>query len=355
MKLLKGYIKIGFLALAYSMAVATPGFSSVNLSGANLSPINPVNASDDKGRGRGGITEEKKKKIIEETIEGTVMRSGVVYPIHAPIPAIDLARQFLREGRPAVSGNELRELVNGLTAGDPKALENFRAHMQSYLMDPSKGPQLIGALNRAIDNPNAYKADPNFAKGVLREAFDKFLTLNGDARPNTDFSRVDLSGFMIAGTDLRATGLKANNLNQFSDRTGTNASGLDLKGVAWENKTVIDSIFSKSVLDNANFANKNLAGTSFADAYLKNANFSGAQNMGSSNFSGARAGGANFSGVSAPGANFNGADLSKANLSGANLQGADLRGANLSNMVTSALTNLMNALLGNNLLNCPTS
>jgi uncharacterized protein YjbI with pentapeptide repeats len=339
------------LVIAFNLTIITPSFASTTLTGANLAPINPVNAAN---RGKGGITEEKKQELVKETVDGTVMRSGVVYPLHAPVAAIDLARAFLREGRPAHSANEIRELVNGLATGDPRALENYRKHMSAYLMDPSKGPQLIGALNRAIDNPNAYKSDPTFAQGVLRESFEKFLTLNGNNRPKTDFSKVNLDGFTITGTDLRQTGLKGSNLNIFDDWTSTNASGLDLKDVDWQGKTVRNSIFMDAILEDANFANMNIGGSNFDRANLYRANFSGTTNSGNASFAGSKLQRANFGGVTAPNANFNGADLSNADFKGADMQGADFRNANISNLIRDLMTNFLNAQYGDNLTGCPT-
>jgi uncharacterized protein YjbI with pentapeptide repeats len=331
--------------LVMTGVLAMPSYlSAVTLTGADLSPVNLEN--------RSSIAEDKKQRLIKETVEGTVMRTGVVYPIHMPIPDEDIARQFLAEGRPAASAAEMRELMTGLATGDPRALANFREHMDTYLMDPTKGPQLVNALNRAIDNPNAYKADPTFAQGVLREAFDRFLSLNGDERPETDFSRVDLDGFIIAGADLRKTGLRGDKLDYFTDWTGTNASGLDISEVNWQNKTIIDSIFAGSTLTDADFRNMNIAGTSFANAKLNNAKFSGAENAGSANFSGARASGANFSGTNAVGGNFRGATLDDADLSDADFSGADLRDASIVEWLVNELTKFDNAMWGNNNTEC---
>lgn len=341
-------------------SLLSPAFLLTGLVFLSSSPSQAVSTSSSSSsgaitveRGSGAMSEDKKERLLKDTVNGTVMRSGVVYPIHAPIPAIDLARAFLREGRPAASTNEIRELMNGLTSGDPKALENFRRHMDTYLMDPSKGPQLIGALNKAIDNPNAYKADPTFAQGVLRESFENFLSLDGEDRPNTDFSRVNLDGFTVSGADLRQTGLKGNKLDYFTDWTGTNASGLDLKEVNWQGKTIAGSIFRESILEEANFAGMNIGGANFDKAFLFKAKFNGATNLGNASFKDAKAQQANFGGIAGLNGDFNGADLSNADFRGSSGLGTDFRNANLSEIL-GGLPNFINALYGNNILGCAT-
>jgi uncharacterized protein YjbI with pentapeptide repeats len=334
--------------LTFGALLVSMPFSALAVSSTVSSPASAISVIN----GKGGISPEKKKKLMEEVTDGTLMRGGVVYSKHAPVPDIELARQFLTEGRPAASAAEMQELIKGLTTGERASLDNFRKFMDNYLMDSNKGPQLVNALNKAIDNPNAYKADPTFAKGVLREAFDKFISLDGGSRPNTDFSRVDMDGMMIAGLDLRKTGLKANKLNYFQDWSGTNASGLDIRGVNWQDKTVTGSIFAGSIMENADFTGKNISGTSFANAQLKNAKFNGTTTSSNTNFSGANARGANFSGMEAPNGNFAGTDLRRANMNGANLSGADFRGADSRGMVTNGQTNLSGSKWGTNGATC---
>ncbi len=295
--------------------------------GANKTPNNP------------NLIKQKERKLDEVTA-GTIMRSGVVYPKHKPLPELDRIREFLRQNRPATSAAEVAELIKGLQSGDPDALANFEKYMATYLAKShgTRSAQIIDALNAIIDTPNMYKTDPHHAQRLLDKAFDKFITMDYNMKNDLDFSRTNLDGKFIAGLDLRKTGLGTEQLYTFSDWASTNVSGLDLSGVDFKEKNTTGTIFKHANLSNTdwsgkNMQNNNLTRANLSGANLSNTNLSGNStarraNFNGSNLSGANGAGGNFELANFREANMQNSDFSNSNLRGANLSGANVEGAN---------------------------
>lgn len=279
-----------------------------------------------------------KENKLKEVISGTIMRTGVVYPKHQPLPELDRIREFLRQGRPATTSAEIQELVKGLQAGDKDALENFEKHMGMYLANSSgtRAQQIIRALNGVIDSPNQFKLNQGYAQTLLDKAFDKFNTMDYNSKADLDFSRTNLDGKFIAGLDLRKTNLGSGQLQTFTDWANTDVSGLDLSGVNFTEKNTVGTVFeeanlSDSIWNNKDMSNNNLFKANLTGAKLIGANLSNNTTAERANFSGADLTGANGSGGTFRGANFSGAELGNANFSNSDLRGVNLNGANVPN------------------------
>jgi uncharacterized protein YjbI with pentapeptide repeats len=281
-----------------------------------------------------------KERKLEEVIAGTIMRSGVVFPKHKPLPQIEQAREFLRQGRPATTAAEVAELIKSLQEGDPKALANFEKHMAKYIskLNGNRSAELIGALNEVIDNPNAYKLRQGYAQNLLDKAFDQFIAMDYHTKNDLDFSRTNLEGKFIAGLDLRKTKLGTDQLHTFTDWAKTDVSGLDLTGMDFTNKNTTGTIFKSANLENSNWNGKNMTrnnlwGANLSGAQLQGADLSRNSTAKKANFSGANLTGATahrgtFEGGSFQGAILTNADFSNSKLRGANLSGAETTGTN---------------------------
>jgi len=275
-----------------------------------------------------------KERKLEEVIAGTMMRSGVVYPKHKPLPQIEQAREFLKQNRPATSAAEISELIKGLQEGDPKALANFEKHMAKYLskLNGNRASQLISSLNEVIDNPNAFKLRQGYAQDLLDKSFDQFIGMDYHTKNDLDFSRTNLEGKFIAGLDLRKTKLGTDQLHSFTDWANTDVSGLDLTGMDFTNKATGGTIFRSANLQNSNWAEKNmtrnnLTGANLSGAQLQGANLSKNSTAKRANFSGADLTGANASGGTFEGGSLRNAILTNADFSKARLRGVDISGA----------------------------
>jgi uncharacterized protein YjbI with pentapeptide repeats len=329
-----------FLTAEKSVAVVANDISVNAVSGDRAVPSNPD-----------AIKAQERK--LQEVIAGTIMRSGVVYPKHRPLPQIELDREFLRQNRPATNPAEIAELIKGLQSGDPDAIANFEQHMASYLAagNGNRGKQIMDALNGVIDNPNAYKLNRGYAQSLLDRAFDAFVGMDHNSKADLDFSRINLDGRYIAGLDLRKTGLGTAQLSDFTDWANTNVSGLNLNGVDFTAKNTGGTIFRGSDLSNTTWGNKDMSSNNFTRANLSGADLAGAnlagnQTMGRANFSGA-----NLTGATAGGGMFRDANLQNAILTDADFSNTDLRGARLSGANTTG-TNFNGAQTGPSIGDC---
>jgi uncharacterized protein YjbI with pentapeptide repeats len=299
---------------------------------ANWKPGDPIKVNPDNK----DMIKAKERKL-SEVIEGTIMRSGVVYPKHKPLPETELDREFLRHGRPASTQREINELIKGLQSGDKDAIANFEKNMAKYLSKANgdRSEKLVDALNDIIDNPNKFKLNKGYAQSLLDKAFDKFITMDYNTKNDLDFSRTNLEGKFIAGLDLRKTKLSGNELGEFTDWANTNVSGLNLKDVNFTSKNTLGTIFKQANLENSTWTGKDMRGNNLSGANLKGANLSNTNLSGNTTARNANFQGANLGGTNASGGVFRSSNLSGANLSNSNFSGSDLRGANLAGANTS--------------------
>ena len=107
-------------------------------------------------------------------------------------------------------------------------------------------------------------------------------------------------------------------------------SNCDLPGVVLTEARLVDCIFDRGQLRDADFSRSFAGGTSFDQAHLDGARFVKAELSGSA-FTGVRAANASFARATLDHADLNGADLRNVNFEQAYLNGARLAGASLQN------------------------
>jgi uncharacterized protein YjbI with pentapeptide repeats len=158
--------------------------------------------------------------------------------------------------------------------------------------------------------------------------------LGFEDRKNTGLSYDALTGFILAGADLRYADFTEANLEGVN-LTNAILTRIDLYRANLIGANLTNTIFRFANLTDANLTEANLTYSNLIDANLSSANLSSA-NLSNANLSNANLSNANLEGADLTKANLIIANLTNVNLSFANLSGANLGGAIL---IDAILTN----------------
>ena len=287
-----------------------------------------------------------KTEYIAALCKGTMMRAGIVYPHY-----ITYGKLFANGQWVAISDSEYAStaiaddpewdgaLVD-IKFGSEDAIYNIGQYLGEYDGGAGRIGGLVAALNDVLDNPGAYNLSTDAANLLLNQAFDAFVLMAPDSRTQVDFSRLDLTGRIMAGLDLTDTGITGDQLANVDDLSHTVLNGLDLSGTDLSEKDLTGASFVATNLSNANLSGQTLAGADFTDANLSSADLTDADltaaklsgaDMSNSNVTGGQlvSAGNDMSGINLSNTNLSGSNFSNKNMSGANTDGAQLDGTTL--------------------------
>ncbi len=237
------------------------------------------------------------------------------------------SRQFLQEGKTALSGKQLHELL------DDQSLHLAAIDFNAQIRFQSNG-QLVATSLKGEKQTGKCSVD---SEGLVCMKFAKWYF--GDQKCYTVFADKDTYVFFTANGARSYTASvisKATTVTQ--DTEGDSSSGFNsnfLADAGRSGATVLSDAEKKLALislardcPGCNFAGTDLSGAQLAGAELTGADLSGA-NLENINFRQAKLAGANLSGAKLSGSDLAGADLSNCNFSRADLSGANFRRANV--------------------------